>query len=792
MPHFTPALYRTLTALALLGTSAMAGAQLPVFTTDDTKQPYFSFSIDQDQLNGAPDRSQMNAPLTAADRVFVRDGHFYRIGGDGKTNTPDDTRVRLYGANLSFATNFPSEQDAVRMAKRLRKLGFNAVRLHHMDTSPGTQTNPPRSLLTPGPYPTFNQAALDRLSQFIRILAKEGIYVNINLHVSYSFRASVDQVPAFENNAGNETYGSSVHAYYPRMVNLQEQFARQLLRALNLRGFPGLAMVEINNESSLLAAWQRREWKATVPPNYEAELQRQWQQWLTTRYGSTDKACAAWGECVKSNGGIALLTPTDSTYLPNGVLSQLQTRIENKLRPITQKFTGPSDPGTPESSGQARRVYDFLQFLADTDRTYFNRMRKVVQEETDTLVPVTGTQMGYGGVLNFDSHAQMDYIDEHFYIDHPDYPGTSFDRNDWRMRDAPLNTTDFNRLLHLSYKRDRKKPFVISEFNYPFPNRYGAVIQPLMAAYAAAQDWDGLFIYEYMDGDNWANTPTPYALSGDWGKFALTGQSALLFRASKFPALRTQITVPMTIATREAIAASKDPSAWATHLEVRYGLTPQTASTARINVDLTGTATLAATKPVTTIKSPDNSIEFTAQDLLILRAPQAKGVFGTLPQGAVTIDNGITVQQAGKGRGYVALLLSTLDNQPVERSRQLLLTISGAVTGTQEGSMPARPKQIVPYKGQSQWYTFERDADNPDKPSGLRDVSGPVWMERTQVQLTLPVTGTIAVYPLDGQGTRLAAIPAQQISIKDGVATIALQASEGQTSLWYEIIASAP
>src|SRR5450830_1668734 len=116
-------------------------------------------------------------------------------------NTADDTRVRLYGINLSFATNFPSDADALRLAQRLRKLGINAVRLHHMDSSPGTQDNPPRSLLTPAPYPSFNQVAVSRLRNFINALKQQGIYVDLNLHVGYRFRPAVDQLPPLDGKA---------------------------------------------------------------------------------------------------------------------------------------------------------------------------------------------------------------------------------------------------------------------------------------------------------------------------------------------------------------------------------------------------------------------------------------------------------------------------------------------------------------------------------------------------------------------------------------------------------------
>ena len=99
--------------LALLLTSPL-GAQNP---------PLYPFGIDQDNLQGAPDFSFLNHPLTAADRVFVKDGHFYTVGDDLVPNTADDQRIRFYGVNLAFGANFPLKDDAARISRRLAPIG---------------------------------------------------------------------------------------------------------------------------------------------------------------------------------------------------------------------------------------------------------------------------------------------------------------------------------------------------------------------------------------------------------------------------------------------------------------------------------------------------------------------------------------------------------------------------------------------------------------------------------------------------------------------------------------------
>lgn len=776
-------------ACAAISAPTLAQTKPSAFTSGDNGIQYFNFAIDEDQLSGAPDRSAMNQPLDAAARIFVRNGHFYRVGPDNRPNTADDTRVRLYGINLSFATNFPSEADALRLALRLRKLGINAVRLHHMDSSPGTQDNPPRSLLTPGPYPSFNQVAVSRLRNFINALKQQGIYVDLNLHVGYRFRPAIDQLPPLDGKAEATPLGAPLHVYYPRMVALQEEYARQLIRGLGLRNNPALAMVEINNESSLLAAWQRREWTEAVPKAYEAELRKQWQEWLVKRYGSTAKACATWNTCVSSTSVIQLLTPTDASQV-----GQWRDRLDGKFKSLTEKVLGPADPGTPNSSGEALRVRDFLLFLADTDRAYFNRLRNVVHAETDALVPVTGTQMGYGGVLNFDSQAQMDYIDEHFYIDHPDFPGPAWDRNDWRMRNSAASDGELNRLLALSLRRDLRKPFVVSEYNQPFPNKQGSEIQPLMAAIAAAQDWDGLFFFDYLDGDNWATTPSAFTLSGDWGKYAATGQSAMLFRNGLVSTLPKLSAIPFAPEARVAVAAAREQSAFETHLAVRYGVTPELATQARLGMDLSGAAKLdkqapppAANMP---LRAPNGEFEFEAQQRTIqLRTPQARGFFGFLMKRRVGDDNA-AVELLGKGRGFTGVLMTALDNRPLASSRQILISASSAVTGNQPGSMPPRPKELVRYKNDAKWWTLEPDAGMNNKPSGPRDVEGPVWMERNEARISLRTQARhISVYPLDGNGKRMAALDAARVALNNGSVTIHIQADIAQASPWYEVVA---
>jgi len=259
-----------------------------------SSQQFFPFSLDQDQLSGAVDFSSLNHPLAAGDRLKICGEHFCR--------SADGTPVRLFGVNLAFGANFPTEADAPKVAKRLRRLGVNLVRLHHMDSSPDRNPSDARSLLTTDPYPTLNPVSVARLRTFLTALAVEGIYADLNLHVGYTFRPQVDQVPAL---ADFPKQSKPLHIFYPRMVSLQLDYTRKVIEALKLKDNPVLGVVEINNESSLIYAWQTNQLETYLQGEYKTALQAQWNAFLKTRYGSTEKLREAWG--ASSDAGADML-----------------------------------------------------------------------------------------------------------------------------------------------------------------------------------------------------------------------------------------------------------------------------------------------------------------------------------------------------------------------------------------------------------------------------------------------------------------------------------------------------
>lgn len=232
----------------------------------------------------ATDMSWMNErPAGKNGFVRVKGGHF--VDGAGK-------RLRFLGVNLCFAAAFPEHADADKLAARLAKLGVNCVRLHHMDN-----TYPPSGIWDKA-YPDkqhIDAGQLDKLDYLIAALKRHGIYVDINLHVSRQF----SEADGFADTAGLTKYDKGVDNFEPRMIELQRNYARDLLTHLNpytktrYVDEPAVAIIEVNNENSLVGFCLDGT-IFTIPDRYLAELRRQWNEWLKARYRTTAALRKAW------------------------------------------------------------------------------------------------------------------------------------------------------------------------------------------------------------------------------------------------------------------------------------------------------------------------------------------------------------------------------------------------------------------------------------------------------------------------------------------------------------------
>ncbi len=89
----------------------------------------------------------------------------------------------------------------------------------------------------------------------------------------------------------------------------------------------------------------------------------------------------------------------------------------------------------------------------------------------------------------------FDFVENHGYHDHPEFTGTAFASDTINHNKSVL--ADLSELLRYGVPRIFGKPFMFTEWNFCYPNRYRSESGPVVGAYAALQDWDGIFRFEY-------------------------------------------------------------------------------------------------------------------------------------------------------------------------------------------------------------------------------------------------------------------------------------------------------
>ena len=148
--------------------------------------------------------------------------------------------IRFWGVNLNFNGVFPSHEDAPRIAARLAKFGFNAVRMHHFEgqaaplglwKGKGTSAQAARSKLMP--------TQMDRFDFFASELIKRGIYLDINLHVA---RKVTERPTALRALARFPEKDKGIAYFEPKLGALNRDFRadafdpRQSLHRARLQG----------------------------------------------------------------------------------------------------------------------------------------------------------------------------------------------------------------------------------------------------------------------------------------------------------------------------------------------------------------------------------------------------------------------------------------------------------------------------------------------------------------------------------------------------------------------------
>lgn len=682
------------------------------------------------------------APAGKSGRVIVNpQGHF------AFARRPDEA-VRFYGVNLCFSAHYLDHELADRLAERLWRIGYNALRIHHYE----------RDLMdrSGGPGIRFLPDRLDQLDYLFAALKKRGIYVTTDLFVSRPVPAAVVH-PGKSGTIGMDEYKMAVHVN-DRAFEDFKSFTRALLDHVNpytgLRyaDDPALAWISLVNENcpgnfiGRLKGPLRNDW------------QQAWNKWLTARYKN-------------------------------------RTALTTALGPL------PDDQDASQGSIPLQNVHAkspattvFNVFLAEVERDFFGRTRKFLREELGSQALLTDINAWTNPVQLQAVRDGFDYVDDHFYVDHP-----KFLERRWSLPSSCPNTSPVaggaSGGRRCAFTRLFGKPFTITEFNYSSPGRFRGVGGILTGALGAVQDWDGIWRFAYAHNRNNIAEPGPlnyFDVSADPLNQAAERASLCLFlRGDLRPAKHA---VAITASSRQLLdspSSSRDKTppwdglAWLT----RVGWSVDDNSTAianQLNLPLTGGAIDpfardAAGSILGTLREHDwipsvNRTELTAkrfqsangdvtidapEDILTLDTPRTAGGFAPAGKRIVTRAASIEILDTD-----ATVWVSSLDNNAIPVSGRLLITHLTDLQNT-GARYAGRDRKVLLAWG------------------GLPHL---VQTGRARITLRLENPTAAKVFALSSDGKRLSELPATP-SEHAGTLTIPLSIDGGgKARMLYEVV----
>jgi hypothetical protein len=601
----------------------------------------------------------LEAPAGRDGFIRVKDGHLVKPNGD---------RLRIWGVNLTGwtqgSTLLPPKEQAALWANTLARFGINCVRFHFLDLT----TRDPAAAAGPDARPrpsglidrnhnhtqSFDAEQLDRLDFFVAELKKHGIYTNLNLNVGRTYKEG-DGVPDHDviQHAKGMTFVGE------RLLELQRDYARQLLTHLNpytkteYRHEPAVAIVEIVNENSLFEFWFRnwlRGEQTADSPRIQLDFTAHYEQRLTELYNAwlTENRSAEQLTQLREMAGVGADAP-----IP-------------RLR--REQF----------AEAPRERFHAEAAFYTAVEKGFFEGMKQYLTDELGVESLIVGCADHTYWIPNqpmLQSTSLMDIVDGHVYWQHPAIWGA---RNTPMVSD-PLNST----IVKLSRSAFAGKPYTVSEVNHPNPNEYASEMIPILAAYGAFQDWDGIFFYTFEPKalDNWQPFVVDnFDITLDPVKMIQMSVGALLF--SRPDVKSAQQTVERSYSAEQVIESMRLPESVKPYFTPGFPVGAALRHGVRIeSLDGEPTANFPGDPPGPYLSDTGELAWYASKEqggLVTIETDRTQALVGF-----VKANNRSTRHLSAEiENNFCSITVSSLDSQPIARSETLLLTACSRIENT--------------------------------------------------------------------------------------------------------------
>ena len=553
---------------------------------------------------------------------------------------------------------------------------------------------PPRGLVQ-SMSPAGVEIDRDQLAKLDRLAAAlidGGIYLNVTLMMG-------GPVSGVAPGVGLRGRGvSALQMIHPSVIAAHERFLEFLLTHTNPHTGrtwgegPGIAIMEVYNEGD---PFYLRRALRDVPPEFLAPLHEQWRAWLREE-----------GREGAGEFDLALLDGRDEA-----------------AREAVRFFSGMQEAHGARMRALARRC-GYRGALCDTAGGAYSPAARWAQRGADLQVA-------------------------HYYHDHLQHgEGRSWIRN------IPGCANDFRTLLVAAWERDPRRPYLVGEWDFCWPNEFRAEGVPAMAAFAAMQGWAGALQFTYWSGA-WDSVEQYLGAGGriagiwrimsDPAVMALYPAAAMMFLRGDVSPCHELVSPPV-----DAFGVRNWPPADPRAFVHRYGTTLQP--------EPAPPAAAEGAAPRVTVSDTGEFRHDRDGGFLVIDAPRSQAVIGMVGgQRLETRDVAFELDNP-----FAVVTVSSLSEAPIATSERLLITTVARAQNTDFRAETEDGRYLIRAHGR-----------------------GPVMAEAVTGHVTLKGRDDVAVYVLEPTGARRGLAVTTDA---DGGTRIDLAASE--PAMHYEVIRS--
>lgn len=701
----------------------------PVFAQNAPAPSMWSFQPPTDQFS-----PQALLDLRGLNEAVAGQSGFVRSTPGGDFALGNGKPARFWAVD-EYVQDQDNDAMLAHKARWLAKRGVNMVRVHTQIASDDANSQ----------VTGVNQKAIGRVWRLVAAMKKEGIYTTISPYWGIHVKAQ-----AGWNIAGMSGQEMPAVVFYdPTLQRGYKAWLRALygqpvpqLGGRTLAQEPAVGIIQLQNEDSLLF-WTIQGLKGPQLTEFDTL----YGAWLAKKYGTLDKAAAAWGGDKPGAGDFQDNQGDDFANGKAGIY-------------IVWMMTGDGAKQVTPGSYKAKRLADQTAFMTETMRQFNAQMAGYLHSDLGCKQLVNAGNWRPADPIRLMDAERVSYLPtdvmgvNRYFTGAHEGPDTG-----WAIRPGDKFTnasvTLDPRGMPTNVKQPVGYPFIIPETEWVAPNGYQSEGPFLTAAYESLTGVD--ISYFFADGDvaEWQPPFADLSWHPPTGKWSIAtpmqlGQfpaAALMYRQGYIqrgkPVVHEERALDDVWQRRSPLVAEEggyDPNRDAGDLPprsaVKTGVDPLAFLVGPVEVKYGGDPAKSSVENLAPyidtankiIKSDTGQIRLNyGAGLCIVNAPQAQGATGFLSKAGPIALRDVVLRS---GNDYATVSVVSLDGLPIRTSKKLLVQVGtmarptgwqdkDATWASADGKQTTTGKQVVA-TGQNPWQIVNADVGLTVSNAGLK------------------------------------------------------------------------